>query len=490
MSITYKNVDLLGGDKVCMALLSREKKTSTFAKKIGKCPKLEQGETLFLAAQPKLKNTHVVLMMLKNKDHSVEDMRLLGGTFYKEAQKSKAKKLALSFLNLKEVFKENTVELIQGFVEGALLSDYSMQDGKSKPKKKASTSFEIYTKGAGAHELKDLKDRLKESAKLVEAVHFTRRLGDLPGNMMTPAILANEASSLKSSGLKVTVWDKKRIKKENMGCLLGVNSGSAEEPRFIIMEHKPKNAAKGVAPIALVGKGLTFDAGGISIKPSAGMDEMRYDMCGGAAVIGAMKLISEMNLPVHVVGLVPSTENLLGAAACKPGDILTAMNGKTVEVLNTDAEGRLILADALCYASTLKPKCVLNTATLTGAMVVALGNIHTGFFTKNDELADQVNQAANDSGESLWRMPLVDHHQDDMKGRFADLSNMSSTRGAGSATAAAFLENFCDEGIPFAHLDIAGTAWNSGSRKSYNDPKGATGVLVRTFYQFVKNQAS
>ncbi len=488
MGVTYKNVDVLGGDKVCLALLSGGKKISPLEKKLGKLPKMDQGESLLLIAQSKLKNTHVVLSKIDPKKQNTENMRLAGGRFFKDAKKSKASKLAVSFSNFKDLFADDAIDFIQGFVEGSLLTDYSMQEGKSNPKKHNKISFELYHKGASSDELKALKTALKESLTMVEAVHFTRALGDLPGNLMTPTILGEKASSLSKSGLKVTVWNKKRIEKEKMGCLLGVSAGSAEEPRFIIMEHKHAKAKKG-QPTLLVGKGLTFDAGGISIKPSGGMDEMRYDMCGGAAVIGAMKFISEMDLPVHVIGVVPSSENLLGAKACKPGDILTAMNGKTVEVLNTDAEGRLILADALCYASSLKPKQILNTATLTGAMVVALGNIHTGFYTRNDDLADNIKTAGKNSGESLWHMPLTDAHSSDMKGRIADLSNMSSTRGAGSATAAAFLENFCADEIPFAHLDMAGTAWNSGSRKSYNDPKGATGVLVRTFYDFVKNFA-
>lgn len=488
MGITYKNVDVLGGEKVCLALLSGGKKVSSLEKKLGKHPKLDQGESLLLIAQPKLKNTHIVVTKIDAKNQTTESMRMAGGKFFKDSRRSKVNRLALSFSNFKDLFADDAISFIKGFVEGALLTDYSMQEGKSKPKKHTKVSFEIYHKGASTEELKTLKTDLKESLAMVDAVHFTRVLGDLPGNLMTPTILGEKAKSLSKSGLKVTVWDKKKIQKENMGCLLGVSAGSAEEPRFIIMEHKHAKASKG-QPTLLVGKGLTFDAGGISIKPSGGMDEMRYDMCGGAAVIGAMKLISEMDLPVHVIGVVPSSENLLGAEACKPGDILTAMNGKTVEVLNTDAEGRLILADALCYASTLKPKQILNTATLTGAMVVALGNVHTGFYTRSDDLASNIKTAAITSGENVWHMPLTDDHSGDMKGRVADLSNMSSTRGAGSATAAAFLENFCDKDIPFAHLDMAGTAWNSGSRKSYNDPKGATGVLVRTFYEFVKNFA-
>ncbi len=485
MNITYKNIDVERGNSICMALLSSDKKKSPLEKKLEKCPKLEQGESLLFISQPKLKGTHIVLMNTKTHDQNVESLRNLGGKFIKESKKSKPLKLAISFANFKDLFKDNASEFLTGFIQGALLADYSMEKGKSKPKKYKKNSFQIYYKGASAKEVKLLKASLKESILMVKAVHFTRTLGDLPGNMMTPTILADNAKALEKSGLKVTVWNKKKIKEKNMGCLLGVSAGSSEDPCFIIMEHKHPKASKD-RPTVLVGKGLTFDAGGISIKPAPRMDEMRYDMCGGAAVIGAMKLISEMNLPINIIGLVPSTENLLGAGACKPGDILTAMNKKTVEVLNTDAEGRLILADALSYASTLKPKQILSAATLTGAMVVALGNIHTGFFTRNNELANKIHTAGNTSGENLWRMPLNDHHASDMKGRYADLCNMSSSKGAGSATAAAFLEHFCHKNIPFVHLDIAGTAWNSGNRITYNDPKGATGVLVRTFYEFVK----
>ena len=378
------------------------------------------------------------------------------------------------------------LDLIQGFIEGFMLTNYKMTEAKSKPKKQDSVSIEIFTPGLKTTLLTKLKTLIKESEAISSSVHFTRRLGDLPGNMMTPTILSKNAESLKSTHLKVTVWGKARIKKERMGALLGVAAGSSEEPKFIIMEYKGKGA-QASKPTVLVGKGLTFDAGGISLKSAAKMDDMRYDMCGGGSVIGAMKLISNMKLPVHVVGLIPSTENLLGASATKPGDILTARNGKTIEVINTDAEGRLILADALSYATELKPKEILCTATLTGAMVIALGNSHTGFFTRDEDLADRIHKTSQSSGENLWRMPLTDDHVSDMKGTYADLSNVSSFRGAGSATAAAFLEQFVGKGIPFAHLDMVGTAWNAKKRKPYHASNGATGVLVRSFYEFVKN---
>lgn len=486
MSITFKKTSFKGSEQSALLLFIYGKKKSELLNKL-KYPKLSKKESLVLGSQDKIQGAGAVIFNLDGgkKSYSVEDFREIGGSFFKKAKSIKTKKLVF-IANDFSMFGEAGPSLLAGAIEGALLSDYKMTECKSKAAKEEKTKIEVYSTDAKTS--KKIKEALKSSEKMVEAVHFARTLGDLPGNKMTPTILAKKAQSLKGEGLKVTVWNKARIQKEKMGGLLGVAAGSNEEPRFIIMEYKsPK--AKSKKPTLLVGKGLTFDAGGISIKPSAGMDEMRYDMCGGAAVIGAMKYISSMNLPVHVIGLVPSTENLLGASACKPGDVLTAKNGKTIEVLNTDAEGRLILADALSYASTLNPKQVLNTATLTGAMVVALGNSHTGFFTRFDELAEKLSVAGKSSGENLWRMPLCDDHSADMKGTFADLSNLASFRGAGSATAAAFLENFCDEGIPFVHLDIAGTAWNAGKRKSYHPAKGATGVLVRTFYDFVKANA-
>jgi leucyl aminopeptidase len=263
-----------------------------------------------------------------------------------------------------------------------------------------------------------------------------------------------------------------------------VNQGSDQEPRFIILRYN--GAGKGKRPLVFVGKGLTFDCGGISIKPSAAMEEMKYDMCGGANVLGAVIAMAKLKLKVNAVALVPSTENMVNGSATKPGDVHTARNGKTFEVNNTDAEGRLILSDALCFGSEQKPELMVDAATLTGAIVVALGNTHTGFFTRNDKLASKIEKAADASGEWVWRMPLTDFHVKDMKGTYADLSNISSGKGAGSATAAAFLEQFVEEGIPWAHFDIAGTAWAVGSRLPYCPKKGASGAILRTFVELAR----
>jgi leucyl aminopeptidase len=378
---------------------------------------------------------------------------------------------------------ENAASFIQAFTEGLLLASYSFNELKSSASsEKSSLRFELVTQHAQS---KNAKTAFQTAHILAESVNFSRRLGDMPGNLMTPVILAKEAiAACKGTGIKATAWDKKRIQREKMGGLLGVNQGSDQEPRFIILEYK--GAAASQKPVVFVGKGLTFDCGGISIKPSAGMEEMKYDMCGGANVIGALIAIAKLKLKINAFAVVPATENLVNGKATKPGDVHRARNGKTFEVNNTDAEGRLILADALCYATELKPQAIIDAATLTGAMAMALGNIHTGYFTRYKDLKERVENAAEVSGEWVWNMPLTDLHVKDMKGTYADLSNMSSGKGAGSATAAAFLEQFVGEGIPWAHFDIAGTGWAIGNRVNYCPKKGASGVMIRTFVELAR----
>ncbi|MBX3016241.1 MAG: leucyl aminopeptidase [Bdellovibrionaceae bacterium] len=378
--------------------------------------------------------------------------------------------------------------VVRGLTEGFILTSYKFDELKSKKKDaKTEEALNIRLVTAKAAD-KGVKAAFDAAVILAETTNFSRRLGDMPGNLMTPTILADTTvEAAKGTKLKVTVWDKKRIEKERMGGLLGVAQGSAQEPRFIIMEYKGAAASK--KPVVFVGKGLTFDTGGISIKPSAGMEEMKYDMCGGANVIGALIAIAKLGLKVNAVGLVASTENMPGSRATKPGDIHTARNGKTFEVNNTDAEGRLILADALSYGTELQPELMVDAATLTGAMVMALGNTHTGYFTRDSKVRDRVEKAAAASGEWVWNMPLTDFHVDDIKGTYADLSNISSSKGAGSATAAAFLEQFVGDGIPWAHFDIAGTAWHCGNRLAYAPSKGATGAIVRTFVEIARSFA-
>ncbi len=413
---------------------------------------------------------------------SAEVVRQAGAALLKEVKSLKTTEVFVHFDGITSSKKESA-NFMQAFVEGLHLASYSFNELKTAAKK-PEHDVQIHIVALTGKD-KSLVQAFNQGIILAGCTNFAKRLGDMPGNLMTPTILANETvAAAKGTSLKVTFWDKKRIEKEKMGGLLGVAAGSAEEPRFIIMEYN--GAAKTKKPLAFVGKGLTFDTGGISIKPSAKMEEMKYDMCGGAAVIGTMLAISQLKLKVNVVAYVASTENMPGSRATKPGDVHTARNGKTFEINNTDAEGRLILADALAYASEQEPQIIIDAATLTGAMVVALGNVHTGYFTRNGALKNKIENAANQSGELVWNMPLTDVHVKDMKGTFADLSNTSSASGAGSATAAGFLEQFVAEGIPWAHFDIAGTGWACGNRLNYCTSKGATGVMVRTFVEIAK----
>lgn len=399
---------------------------------------------------------------------------------------------AIVDLNSASALLKNPEDVGRALAEGFLLTSYKFTELKSeenKPEalqKRNPKHITIWSEGA-KKPAKALEEGFKLGTILAEATNFARRLGDMPGNLMTPSILADHAKiAAEGNSLKVTVWDKARILKENMGMFYGVSQGSSEEPRFIIMEYK--GGAAGKKPLCFVGKGLTFDCGGTSIKPSAGMEEMKYDMCGGAAIIGVMHAIARLKLKINVVGLVPSTENLVGPSATKPGDVHTARNGKTVEINNTDAEGRLILGDALCYASELEPVMCVDTATLTGAIKIALGDHHTGYFSRDKALTKKIEEAAGGSGEPLWEMPLNDEHTRDMRGTYADLSNISSPGGgAGSAKGAAFLSEFIAKGIPWAHFDIAATAWNTGRLAPYNPDKGASGVIVRTFVELARN---
>lgn len=317
---------------------------------------------------------------------------------------------------------------------------------------------------------------------IAKGVNLARELGDLPGNICTPTYLANEAKRLgrNHTKLSVTILEAKQLKELGMGSFLSVAAGSDQPPKLIVLEYQ--GAAKKQAPVALVGKGITFDTGGISLKPGAAMDEMKYDMCGAASVLGTFQTLIDLQLPINVVGVIAATENMPSGSATKPGDIVTSMSGQTIEILNTDAEGRLVLCDALTYTERFKPKAVVDIATLTGACVIALGNHATGLFSNNDDLAKSLLKAGEDSADRAWHMPLWDDYQKQLDSNFADMANIGG-REAGSVTAACFLSRFAKK-FDWAHLDIAGTAWRSGGAK------GATGRPVPLLVQFLLNQAN
>lgn len=315
--------------------------------------------------------------------------------------------------------------------------------------------------------------------------NLARTLQARPGNVATPAHLGEEAKRLgKEYGLNVTILGPKEIEEQRMGALLAVAQGSEQEPRFIVLEHR--GGRKQDAPLVLVGKGLTFDAGGISIKPASGMEDMKYDMSGGAAVLGAMQAVADLSLPLNVTGIVPSSENLLSGKAVKPGDVVHTREGKTVEVVNTDAEGRLILADALSFAQTLKPAALVDCATLTGACVVALGYQAAAILGTDESLVQELREAGDRSGERCWPFPLWKEYREQLDSNVADLKNVGG-RPAGTITAATFLKEFVGD-VPWAHLDIAGTAYGEG-KLSYRR-KGGYGVPTRMLLEWVRSRVA
>jgi leucyl aminopeptidase len=327
------------------------------------------------------------------------------------------------------------------------------------------------------------KAALAQAIAIANGAELTKDLGNLSANVCTPTYLANTAKKLaKDYKFDVEVLDRKQLEALKMGSFLSVTNGSEQPPKFIVLKHmggKHKDA-----PVVLVGKGITFDTGGISIKAGPGMDEMKYDMCGAASVLGTFRAIGEMNLKLNVIGVIAACENMPSGRATKPGDIVTSMNGLTIEVLNTDAEGRLVLCDALTYSERFNPAAVVDIATLTGACVVALGHHNSGLFTRDDEahdhLANELLAAGKASGDTAWRMPIGEAYNEQLKSNFADLANIG-TPGGGAVTAAAFLENFTRK-YTWAHLDIAGTAWKSGGAK------GATGRPVPLLANFLINR--
>jgi leucyl aminopeptidase len=364
-------------------------------------------------------------------------------------------------------------------VEGAILGNFEPDVHKTSSKE--SKPLESFLVVASAS--KEVQAAFERGKILADAQNFTRELVNEPANLMTPMLLADRARAMAAEvGLECEILDQDRMRQLGMGSLLGVAQGSAEPPALVVVRYRPPIESKAAASksqdhLGLVGKGVTFDTGGVSIKPADGMEKMKYDMAGGAAVLGAMRAIAQLKPAIPVTALVPAVENMVGSRAQRPGDIVTSLSGKTIEVLNTDAEGRLILIDALTYAQRLGCTHLVDAATLTGAIVVALGYVNIGAFTNNDEMLARVMAAAKSEGEKAWPMPLDDEYKDLLKSAFADLGNIGG-RWGGAISAAWFLREFVGE-TPWVHLDIAGTAWLDESKPFL--AKGPTGVCVRTF---------
>jgi len=385
---------------------------------------------------------------------------------------------ATSYLTEVSVKNSDAEWQAQQLALAAGLATYKFIHCLSDAKPNALAKFTVHS--ADKKQLKAVQKGTAFGGSQALGSNIARELGNLPGNICTPTYLADQAKVLakKHTKLTTTVLGNKKMESMGMGAFMSVAKGSDEPAALIAMNYK--GGKTGQKPIVLVGKGITFDTGGISLKPGAAMDEMKFDMCGAASVFGVMNALVEMEAPVNVVGIVAAAENMPSGRASKPGDIVTSMSGKTIEILNTDAEGRLVLCDALTYAGKFKPSVVIDIATLTGACVIALGNHATGLYANQDKLAADLIDAGETTGDRAWRMPLWDEYQPMLNSNFADMQNIGG-REAGSVTAACFLARFTED-YTWAHLDIAGSAWNSGAAK------GATGRPVPLLLQYILNK--
>jgi leucyl aminopeptidase len=384
-----------------------------------------------------------------------------------------------------EILNKPLPQLTETILEGMMLGLYRFMPYKTIDREKIMDIQDIYIVEENGGALKIIGESARRAEAIAKAVIFARDLVSRPGNEMTPSDLAREARQVaRKKGVTLRILDVARMKKLGMHALLGVARGSSEPAKFIILEYYGRR--KSDPPIALVGKGLTFDSGGISIKPSEKMDEMKSDMAGGAAVMGAIMAAADLKLPVNVVGLIPATENLPGGRAYKPGDILKSLSGQTIEVITTDAEGRLILADALTYATRYRPAAIIDLATLTGACIVALGDQVIGMLGNDDGLKSQIRRAADRTGERVWELPLWEDYHELIKSDVADFKN-SGGRAGGAITAAAFLSKFVGN-VPWVHLDIAGPSWLTKDKPYI--PKGASGVGVRLMVQVLRDLAA
>ncbi len=424
----------------------------------------------------------------KREEHTVERLRRAVGVAVRQAEKLSITDLAISVGHVHHL-SEHMGDYFAGLaaVQAAVLASWQFREMKSQPDDDAPRA-QLASVTVVAHEEREKREFERAchyGGITARAENFARELQTRPGNVVTPTYLGERAQQLGSdAGLKVTVLDKKALEKEGMHALLAVGQGSAQEPRLIVMEHR--KAKKGAKPLVLVGKGISFDTGGISLKPPERMEEMKYDMSGAAAVIAAMRGIAELGLEIDVVGIVASAENMPSGTAVKPGDVIGSHLGKSIEVVNTDAEGRLVLADALSYARRFEPAAIVDAATLTGSIVIALGHHGIGLMGNDGALLNELSAVGLRVGERCWKMPLWDEYREQIDSPIADIKNTGG-RPAGSITAGWFLKEFVEDHVPWAHMDIAGTAYR-------DDPvpylrKGATGWPTRLFIEWARARA-
>jgi len=453
--------------------------------------KAKKDEALVLYPRPgEIAAERVVLLGLgRRAEYSAERLRRAVGAAVRQAERVGAASLALP-LDWADTLGDDRRgrHAARVAAEGAVLAAWGFREFKTRQEDEAAhVEVGALTLLVGSDEdAAACEEGAREGEIVARAENLARRLAAEPGNVATPSHLAEIAREIaERHGMTVTVLGRDEIEREGMGAFLAVARGSEEEPRFIVLEYRGEDAGDG-GPLALVGKGVTFDSGGISIKPAERMEEMKFDMSGAAAVLGAMQAIAELRLPANIVALIPSAENLLSGRSLKPGDILRSRSGKTIEVVNTDAEGRLLLADALSYALRYEPRAIVDAATLTGACVIALGHHAIGLMANDDALAAEILAAGEATGERCWRLPLWDEYRPQLDSDYADLKNTGG-RPAGTITAGWFLREFVGD-TPWAHLDIAGTAY--GDPRAPYLRKGPTGVPARLLVEWVRTRAT
>jgi leucyl aminopeptidase len=440
------------------------------------------GEGLLVHTQGKARAKRLLLAGLgKEKDLRVDAFRQALGSAVKRVRQAKV--ASFSVVLPAAMLEEIPVQdVAQALAEGAILGNYQFTAYRTANGSKPIDveRLTIYTSQASL--LPQMTEGIRRGVATAEATVLVRDLCNHPANVMTPTRIVREAKAVaKESGVRLKVLEQKDMEQLGMGALLGVARGSHEPPKFIILEYKGAKAKKGDPPVVLVGKTITFDTGGISLKPAENMEHMKADMTGGAEVLATMRAAARLKLPLHLVSILPVAENMPGGRAMRPGDIVTTLSGKTVEVQNTDAEGRLILSDALAYATRYKPAVLIDIATLTGACVVALGQFAIGMFGNNDQLKEQVRNAGQRAGERVWEMPLWEEYFEQLRSDVADMRNIGG-RGGGMITAALFLSKFVGD-CPWIHLDIASTDWSERERAYL--PKGPTGIGTRLLIQFL-----
>lgn len=464
-----KDLDKLSGGQIAAVIKSEEFKG-------------EVGEASLLRLTPKGKMRSSRLLLVgggDRKEFTLPDIAVAAGTATRHLRKCNAKSVAFSPRTNGE-----SSAAAQQAAQGAVTSQFELDKYKTKDRNdKAVTRFVLHIEDAKDS---DLKTGLRRGNAIGESMNFTKDLANEPPNILTPTEMAKRSQKMaREFGLKCEILDEARMKKMGMGSLLSVSAGSEEPAKLIVLRYTPaKNTGKKGDLLALVGKGITFDTGGISIKPAEGMEAMKYDMSGGATVIGAMKAIGQLKPTIPVLGVVAAVENMPDGKATRPSDVVTAMNGKTVEVLNTDAEGRLILADAVAYAEQQGATRIVDMATLTGAVIIALGNQNTGIMGNDQPFVDQIIATGKEVGENFWQLPLGKEYSKQIRSDIADIKNIGPRGKAGTIMGAVFIQEFVDK-AKWAHLDIAGTAWDDSTRP--HQGKGPTGVAIRTLVKLVED---